>query len=81
MTEIREELKRAKEKYPEWPDDIVHQVAIMAEESGESVRASLNHYYHGEDINKLRYELIQTAAMCLRCIEWIDENNTQMELF
>ena len=68
-TLIRSELISAKRIYPEWPTDIIHQVAIMAEESGEAVRASLNHVYHGEDISELKKELIQTAAMCIRCLE------------
>jgi hypothetical protein len=79
--DIKKELYDAKIKYPDWPKDKIHQVAIMAEESGESVRAMLNHVYHGEDIKKVREELIQTAAMCIRCIEDIDFNLRQMELF
>lgn len=81
MEEIKQELKRAKQIYPEWPDDLIHQVSIMNEESGEAIRAALNHVYHGDDIEEVKKELIQTAAMCIRCIEWIDENNSQMELF
>lgn len=69
ITEILTELKKAKEKYPEWPTDKIHQVAIMAEEAGESVRAALNHIYHNESISEYRTELLQTAAMCIRCLE------------
>lgn len=69
INEVLNELKKAKEKYPEWPDDKIHQVAIMAEESGEAVRAALNHVYHNEHISEYRTELLQTAAMCIRCLE------------
>ena len=60
------ELCRAKRLYPEWPKDLVHQVAIMAEEAGEALDAD-------EDVTKtisdVRVELAQTIAMCLRVLE------------
>ena len=81
IIDLTNELISAKAKYPAWPEDIIHQVAIMAEESGEAVRAALNHVYHDEDLDALRHELVQTGAMCLRCIEWIDANSKQLDLF
>lgn len=66
---ILAELRRAETKYPDWPTDLIHQVAIMQEESGESIRAALNHVYHGEPLEDVRAELVQTAAMCLRCLK------------
>lgn len=52
-SEIAEELDRAKKKHPDFPRSIVGMVSIMAEEAGEAIRT----------------ELIQTAAMCIRCLE------------
>ena len=71
--DIVAELRQAEAKYPEWPTDLIHQVAIMQEESGEAIRAALNHVYHGEPLQELRGELIQTAAMCLRCLKNMGE--------
>jgi hypothetical protein len=69
LNDILIELARAERLHPDWPTDIVHQVAIMAEESGESVRAALRcHYNEGAGIDDLRTELVQTAAMCLRVL-------------
>ena len=70
---ILAELRRAESKYPAWPADLIHQVAIMQEESGEAIRAALNHVYHGEPLEDVRGELVQTAAMCLRCLKNMGE--------
>jgi hypothetical protein len=70
---ILAELRRAEAKYPAWPADLIHQVAIMQEESGEAIRAALNHVYHGEPLEEVRGELVQTAAMCLRCLKNMGE--------
>ena len=86
IEEIKEELKRAKELYPDFPKDIIHQVSIMNEEAGESIRAALNYYYHGDKISKVWEEVVQTAAMCLRVLEnieqrYIEERSGQLEIF
>ena len=68
---IIEELVDAELKHPFFPDDPVHGAAIMAEESGEAVQAAIDLYYgpvaeaEGNKA-KLRKELAQTAAMCIR---------------
>jgi len=68
ITEMLQELERARLIHPRWPTDPIHQVAIMAEESGESVRAVNNLVYEGGSIYDLRDELIQTGAMVMRCL-------------
>jgi len=56
----------------------------MNEEAGEAIRAALNHVYHDAPIEELEAELVQTAAMCIRCLESIEEDRKQadqMDLF
>lgn len=65
---IVNELERAQKLHPDWPKDLIHQVAIQAEESGEALQAALNHVYHQDSINEVRKELIQAGAMVLRCL-------------
>lgn len=69
IDQIKKELNRAKKKHPYFPTDIIHQVAIMSEEAGEAIRAALNHRYACDPLEEVRTELIQTAAMCIRCLE------------
>ena len=76
---VMQEVGRAERQYPEWPDDIIHRAAIMAEESGEAVKAALDVCYSNGSQEDYIQELIQTAAMCIRnLIElWKDERQTK----
>ena len=66
ITAIFKELKKAESKFPGWPSDIVHAAAIVAEESGELVQASIDCYYGRGSEEKCIKEAIQTAAMSVR---------------
>ena len=72
VRDILEELTQAERKHPNWPTDIIHAVAVMNEEAGEAIQAAIDLTYNkdpsraGELRIKLREELIQTAAMCIR---------------
>lgn len=69
VLEILEELDRAETLHPDFPKDVIHQVAIMNEESGEAIRAAIQYEYEVGKIDNVRKELIQTAAMCIRAID------------
>lgn len=71
LFEIMKELNRATEKFPTWPNDPLHAVAILGEEFGELTKAVLEHIYEPEKSNfaDVRKEAIQTAAMALRLVE------------
>jgi len=66
--EIIREVDRAESLHPNWPADVVHATAIVAEESGEAVRSALNHVYEGADIEEVKKEIVQTAATCIRLL-------------
>lgn len=66
---VREELERAVAKFPTWPTDPFHALAVLGEEFGELTKAVLQHTYEphkGVTRHDIATEAIQTAAMALR---------------
>ena len=68
ITDILEEINRAEEKFPLWPTDPLHALAVLGEEYGELTQAVLQHTYEPEKTGRdqVRREAIQTAAMAIR---------------
>jgi hypothetical protein len=67
LTEILDEYEIAKERHPVWPDDVIHQAAIVSEESGELVRAANMCAMEGAPMySDMLQEATQTAAMGFR---------------
>ena len=66
---VEAELSRARALYPDWPDDILHQAAIVAEESEVLEQAALDYVYHGGDMGHIQDELVQVIAVCTRMLE------------
>lgn len=68
---IFDELRKAEEKHPGWPSDVVHAAAILGEEAGEVVKAALDLHYGGfkeMDMDNLKTEAAQTGAMAIRLL-------------
>lgn len=68
-------LNDAVKRYPDetWPKDVVHMTAIMMEEAGEAVQAANDAVHKGKSVHHLRNELMQTAAMCIRCLVHLED--------
>lgn len=66
INDLVAELQRAEIKHPIWPDNQLRQTAIVSGEAGEAMQASLHVAEGRGDMGKLREEIIQTGAMCLR---------------
>lgn len=81
IDEVLTELNRARTKFPTWPDDPIHAAAVVAEESGELVQATLQACYEQKrdepsfqaQLSKVRQEAIQTAAMAIRFLVSMDQ--------
>lgn len=71
---VMDEVARATRKFPTWPTDPLHAVAILGEEFGELTKAVLQTIYEPHKVREgeLRTEAIQTAAMALRFLASID---------
>ena len=65
------ELMSATAKFPNWPTDPMHALAIIGEEFGELTNATLERVYkHKSDptTEDIRKEAIQTIAMLFRFV-------------
>lgn len=65
---IKSERERAISLHT-WPEKMSHQIAVIIEESGEAVRAALNHVYEGGSIEEVRKEVTEVAATAYRLLE------------
>lgn len=65
---VMDEVERAKRRFPTWPTDPLHAVAVLGEEFGELTKAVLQTVYEPHKVaeGELRAEAVQTAAMALR---------------
>lgn len=71
---IDEELLKSREKFPTWPDDPLHAVAVLGEEFGELTKSILEFVYEDKStMSDIREEAIQTAAMAVRFLASLEE--------
>ena len=77
LDEILAELDRATKKFPTWPTDPLHALAVLGEEYGELNKEMLQLTYepHKTSPKMVRDEAIQTAAMALRLAMSLDRYN------
>lgn len=66
--EVFDEIERAVAKFPTWPTDPLHALAVLGEEFGELTKAVLQSVYepHKSTPEDVRDEAIQCAAMAFR---------------
>ena len=65
---ILAELDRARRKHPKWPEDIIHQAAIIGEEAGETLQAALDCVYAGKSMDEVYKEASHAAATAIRLL-------------
>ena len=75
LAQIFSEVERAEKRHPDWPSNPIHQAAIVTEEAGELLQASLNLNEHKGSKKAIITEAIHTAASALRFLKNVEENN------
>jgi hypothetical protein len=75
IDQVMAEVERATVKFPTWPTDPLHALAVLGEEFGELTKEVLQMAYepHKTNKEKVRAEAIQTAAMALRFVMSLDK--------
>jgi hypothetical protein len=73
--EIAAEVERAVAKFPTWPTDPLHALAVLGEEFGELTKAMVQLTYepHKTSAEEVKIEAIQTVAMALRLHRSLDQ--------
>lgn len=68
LDDVLAEVARATERFPTWPTDPIHAMAVLGEEYGELNKAILQAVYepHKSSPVEVREEAIQCAAMAMR---------------
>lgn len=68
------ELERAGEKFPTWPTDPLHALAVLGEEFGELTQAVVEATYepHKSKRADVQKEAVQVAAMAIRFLASMD---------
>lgn len=67
---IEGELQRAMAKFPTWPEDPLHALAVLGEEFGELTQAMLQFVYEPQKTSRrqVTIEAVQCAAMAVRLV-------------
>lgn len=63
-TAIRIEMDKAINKFPKWPNDPFHALAIVQEEVGELAKAILQYHYE-QDKNVSRDDIVKEAVQSI----------------
>lgn len=68
---VLNEVDRAQNKHPNWPDDKIYSMAIVGEEFGEAMREAVKIEMNEDDksLPNLKKELIHTMATCFRVLK------------
>lgn len=80
IKDFLEEVNKAYDKFPTWPIDPIHRAAIVAEESGELVKAALEFKYEKGDKQEMRKEALQVAVTAFRFLVTFDNFDMDPEI-
>ncbi|POY37939.1 hypothetical protein C3K47_05295 [Solitalea longa] len=67
LNNVLNHYKWAKQKHPQFPNDIIHQAALVSEEAGELLREANN-----KNKSLSRHECYQTVAVAIRMLTHLE---------
>ena len=75
IQEILKEVEMATKKFPFWPNDPIHAAAVIQEEAGELIQATLEtvYEYPKSSHKDVRKEAVEIAAMVIRFLISFDD--------
>jgi NTP pyrophosphatase (non-canonical NTP hydrolase) len=73
------EYMEATKKFPWWPNDPFQGMSVVQEEVGEAFQALNDMVWKGKPIEDLEEELAQSAAMCIRMLQWCGYNKDKYD--
>ena len=81
FADIATEVERATAKFPTWPTDPLHALAVVQEEAGELQKEVLQLTYepHKSSHIAVRREAVQLAAMAIRFLMSLDRYEYQSQ--
>lgn len=80
LTCILGEFSKAEMKHPDFPVDLIHRSAIVAEESGELVQACLDNVFDGKPIEYAITEAAQVGATVIRFLVSVQRTQNKAKL-
>jgi hypothetical protein len=83
LTDMYLELFSAFEKFPKWPTDTFHALAVVNEKIGELNKAVLQFYYEPEKMassKDIKMEALQSMAMLYRFLVSLNDYNYGVNL-
>ena len=69
LTALEKAIAYAESKHGAMTDSPLEFSNILMEEAGEVAHAVNDFYWHGGNIEPVKHELLQTAAVCIRILE------------
>lgn len=66
LLQMMAELRRAREKWPDWPEDPVHAAQIVSDQGEELVLAAMEHVCEHGDQEAMRQEAVRTLTTAAR---------------
>ena len=71
--DVAAEVLRAEKKFSNWPESPYVALCVLGEEYGELQKAVLHVTEKGADVEDVRSEAVQVAAMAMRFLLGLDE--------